>query len=114
MSFTQDCPFCGQRMEVPDELDGRTSNCPGCGAEVYFSREDAARQRADAPDRDAHADAIKTARAAAVASRPDVMPPITMEWAFQFVIKITFAALVIDVPLYFLIALIVAALRSGR
>ena len=39
--FKIDCPFCGQRIEVPDELDGDVSNCPGCGNEVYFSREDA-------------------------------------------------------------------------
>ena len=41
MPFTIDCPFCGQRVEVPDELNNTTSNCPACGQEVYFTSEDA-------------------------------------------------------------------------
>ena len=41
MPFKIDCPFCGQRIEVPDELNNTTANCPACGQEVYLTSEDA-------------------------------------------------------------------------
>ena len=41
MSFTIECPFCGQRVEVPDELNNTTANCPACGQEVYLTSDDA-------------------------------------------------------------------------
>ena len=41
MSFKIDCPFCGQRIEVPDELNNTTANCPACNQEVYLTSEDA-------------------------------------------------------------------------
>ena len=40
MSFIVECPFCGQKITADDLLEGEVSNCPGCGNEVYFSRED--------------------------------------------------------------------------
>ena len=39
--FKIDCPFCGQRIEVPDELNNTTANCPACNQEVYLTSEDA-------------------------------------------------------------------------
>lgn len=41
MSFNLDCPFCGQRVEVPDELNNTTANCPACNQEVYLTGDDA-------------------------------------------------------------------------
>ena len=41
MSFTILCPFCNQRVEVPDELNNTTASCPACGQEVYVTSEDA-------------------------------------------------------------------------
>ena len=38
MSFTMICPFCSKELEIPDELEGRTAPCPGCGQEVYLER----------------------------------------------------------------------------
>ena len=89
MSFKQDCPFCGQTMDVPDELDGEVSNCPGCGQEVCFSRE-------SSEGGAGRTSAAPLAVAAAVAARRDIMPEVTWSWAFDFVLKITVAAAVID------------------
>ena len=41
MPFTINCPFCNQSIEVPDELNNTTANCPGCAQEIYLTREDA-------------------------------------------------------------------------
>ena len=41
MSFVLECPFCGQRVEVPDELNNTTANCPACNQEIYLTSEDA-------------------------------------------------------------------------
>lgn len=41
MSFKLECPFCDQRIEVPDELNNTPANCPACSQELYLSRDDA-------------------------------------------------------------------------
>ena len=41
MSFTMVCPFCNAKIEVPDELNNTTANCPACNQEVYLTSEDA-------------------------------------------------------------------------
>lgn len=41
MSYTFKCPFCEARIEVPDELDNTSANCPACGQEIYLTRADA-------------------------------------------------------------------------
>lgn len=41
MSFKVDCPFCGQRIEIPDELNNTTANCPACNQELYLTKDDA-------------------------------------------------------------------------
>jgi len=41
MPFKIDCPFCAQRIEVPDELNNTTANCPSCNQELYLSKDDA-------------------------------------------------------------------------
>lgn len=40
-SYKIDCPFCGQRIEVPDELNNTTANCPACNQELYLTSDDA-------------------------------------------------------------------------
>ena len=41
MSYTFECPFCQSRIEVPDELDGTSANCPKCSNELFLTRDDA-------------------------------------------------------------------------
>ena len=38
-SYIIGCPFCGQHLEVPIELDNTTVNCPSCNKEVYLTKE---------------------------------------------------------------------------
>ena len=32
--FIFECPFCGQRLECDDAMDGQTVPCPACGQEI--------------------------------------------------------------------------------
>lgn len=41
MSYTLACPFCNARIDVPDELDNTSAQCPSCGQEIYLTRDDA-------------------------------------------------------------------------
>lgn len=43
-SYIIGCPFCGQHLEVPIELDNTTVNCPSCNKEVYLTKEDAIKE----------------------------------------------------------------------
>ena len=89
--FQMECPFCNKEMNVPDEMAGQTAQCPSCGQEVYLE------DRPPEPRRDdARAQEIRTARAAAVAMQVTTMPKVTWEWAFEFVLKVSVAAAVID------------------
>jgi hypothetical protein len=85
-------------MSVPDEMSGQVSPCPKCGEDVYLDPADASRRSSDQ-----RSDQIRAMRAAAIASRPDGMPRVTWEWAFDAVLKITVAAAVIDGALSVLI-----------
>jgi len=38
-TFIFECPFCGQRMECDDDMDGMTVDCPQCKQEIVPSRE---------------------------------------------------------------------------
>ena len=44
-SYIIGCPFCGQHLEVPIELDNTTVNCPSCNKEVYLTKKDAIEER---------------------------------------------------------------------
>ena len=44
-SYIIGCPFCGQHLEVPIELDNTTVSCPSCNKEVYLTKEDAIEER---------------------------------------------------------------------
>lgn len=44
-SYVIGCPFCGQHLEVPIELDNTTVNCPSCNKEVYLTKENAIEER---------------------------------------------------------------------
>lgn len=41
MSYTFECPFCNAKIDVPDELDNTSAQCPACGQEIYLTRDDA-------------------------------------------------------------------------
>lgn len=41
MSYTFECPFCNEKIDVPDELDNTSAQCPACGQEIYLTRDDA-------------------------------------------------------------------------
>ena len=41
MSYTFECPFCSAKIDVPDELDNTSAQCPACGQEIYLTRDDA-------------------------------------------------------------------------
>lgn len=41
MSYTFECPFCNAKIDVPDELDNTSAQCPACGQEIYLARDDA-------------------------------------------------------------------------
>ena len=59
MSFTMECPFCSQHVEVPDELNNTTANCPMCNQEIYLTSDDAV------PDLDPALEKIRREHAAA-------------------------------------------------
>lgn len=59
MPFIVECPFCSQRVEVPDELNNTTANCPACNQEIYLTGEDAV------PDFDPALEKIRREHAAA-------------------------------------------------
>ena len=44
-SYIIGCPFCGQHLEVPIELDNTTINCPSCNKEIHLTKEDAIEER---------------------------------------------------------------------
>lgn len=90
--FTVRCPFCKVELEAPDEMRGQVAQCASCGREIDL-------EPADAPlpvVADDGGRTVRAIRAATLAVRSDTMPPITWGWAFDFVIKLTVAALVID------------------
>ena len=44
-SYVIGCPFCGQHLEVPIELDNTTVNCPSCNKEIQLTKENAIDER---------------------------------------------------------------------
>ena len=91
MSFTVRCPFCKSEMECPDDMLGQVGECPSCGREIDLD-DDRPPVQPSAP----HSSAVSAMRAAAIAAAPPTMPPVTFAWAFDFVLKITIAAVLID------------------
>lgn len=91
MSFTVRCPFCKCEMECPDDMLGQVGQCVSCGREIDLE-DDRPPVQADAP----RSSAVSAARAAAIAAMPSEMPRVTFSWAFDFVLKITIAAALID------------------
>ena len=108
-SFTMNCPFCGRAMTAPEEMAGQTAQCPTCGEEVYLDPGDSARR-----EEERRAQEIRTMRAAAVASQPATMPKVTWEWAFEFVLKVSIAAAVIDGIFFGLIWIALAIAAQSR
>ena len=109
MTFDQECPFCGKTVSVPAEMTGQTAQCPNCNQEIYLEEPSPKSPAAD----ERRADEIRTARAAMIAAMPTTMPKVTMAWAFDFVLKITVAAVVIDgllsLVLWFIVRVIIAS-----
>lgn len=92
MSFTVRCPFCKSEMDCPDDLLGQVGQCPSCGKEIDLDDDrPPARVQVDSGARSA-----SMMRAAAIAAAPTTMPRITWSWAFDAVLKLTVAVLVID------------------
>lgn len=91
MSFIVRCPFCKCEMECPDDMLGQVGQCVSCGREIDLE-DDRPPVQADAP----HSSAISAARAAAIAAMPSEMPRVTFSWAFDFVLKITVAVVLLD------------------
>lgn len=109
MSFTLECPFCSKQISVPDEMAGQTAPCPSCGQEVYLDDQAAAVDH----DEQRRSSEIRAARAAMIAAMPSEMPRVTMSWAFDFVLKITLAALVVDGILGLIIGVIVFMFKAA-
>lgn len=91
MSFTVRCPFCKTEMECSDDMLGQVGVCPACNREIDL--DDGLPSESPAAP---HISAVSAARAAALAAVPTTMPRVTFSWAFDFVLKITIAAALID------------------
>jgi len=105
--FEMKCPLCNKLLSVDDDMAGQTATCPGCGGEIVLEPEDAARHaREDSAAASSASRDIQTMRAAGIAFTPTTMPPITWSWAFDFVIKISVAAAVIDGILWLVISIL--------
>lgn len=88
MSFSVRCPFCKAEMECPDDMLGQVGQCISCGKEIDLDDD-----RPAAPSDTAAAQAMRTIRAASIAA---TMPRITWSWAFDAVLKITVAVILVD------------------
>jgi len=112
MSFTMECPFCRARIEAEDEMNGKTAPCPQCGEEVFLDAADAQKQALarleSQPRRISFSEAAR-----AKDSAPAEMPGVTMFWAFDFVLKITLAALVVDGILGLIIVAVVFMFKAA-
>ena len=95
MSFTMECPFCRAKIEAEDEMNGQTAPCPQCGEEVFLDAADARKQALARIESQPRRPSFSGA-ARAMDSAPAEMPRVTFAWAFEFVLKVSIAAAVID------------------
>lgn len=110
MSFTTVCPFCKAAMECPDDMLGQVGVCVSCGREIDLDDDRPVQQNVR---EDQAAREVRNMRAAAIAAMPSEMPRVTWGWAFDAVLKLTVAIIVIDGLLGAAIALLHAVL-GGR
>lgn len=80
MSITLNCPSCGGKLSVPDNLAGRKVKCPKCATVITAPAADAgaiqeARSKSPAPPADADGGAIRAARPKAAPPPPASAPP---------------------------------------
>lgn len=104
MSFTVRCPFCKAEMECPDDVLGQVGQCVSCGREIDLEPVDGSPVSVPYDDPDARE--VRTMRAAAIAAMPSEMPRVTWGWAFDAVLKLTVAIIVIDGALGLILGII--------
>ena len=113
MSFTVRCPFCKCEMECPDDMLGQVNKCASCGREIDLEPVDPpVRQPAPRAASGSASNPLSMA-AAMIAAKSDTMPKVTWSWAFDFVLKLSVAAAVIDGVVLVAILILRAMLDSG-
>ena len=111
MSFIVRCPFCRNELEVPDNMLGRVGKCASCGREIDLEPIDPPVRKPAPRAASGSASNPLSMAAAMIAAKSDTMPKVTWSWAFDFVVKISVAAAVIDGFVAVIVWIIVAMLR---
>jgi hypothetical protein len=113
MSFIVRCPFCKSEMDVPNAVRGRVGRCTSCRHEIDMEPVDDPPPAHPNKAESTSLSPVAAARAAVLAAQPTVMPRVTWSWAFDFVLKVSVAAALIDGLLAFAFGFLWGLLHSS-